>query len=57
MVDQIRLQAFEFLSITDDNDQQKLDSLFGLGLPTPEHALEDGKMTTLRWMFEKQFIH
>ena len=41
MVDQIRFQAFEFLSITEDNDQQKLDSLFGLGLPTPEHALED----------------
>lgn len=57
MVDQIRLQAFEFLSITEDNDQQKLDSLFGLGLPTPEHALEDQKMTTIRWMLEKQYIH
>ena len=57
IVDQIVFQNMEFLSIVEDNDQQKLDSLFGLGLPTPEHSEEDGKMTMLRWMLEMQYIH
>ena len=56
LADQILFQAFEFLSIIEDNDEQKVDSLFGLGLPTPEHSEENGKMTMLRWMLEKQYI-
>ena len=39
--DQINFKSFEFFSIVEDHDQQKQDSLFGLGLmPPPSSSMK-----------------
>ena len=52
---QVQFRNFEFYSILEDHDQQQLDSLFGLGLPSPEHSLETGHMNMFMWMQEKGY--
>ena len=39
-----------------DNDQQKVDSLFGLGMTPPGHSKTEGYMNVLEWMQSHQYI-
>ena len=55
--EQILLEAYEFYSILEDNDEQNQDLMFGLGLLAPQHMKDDGEtMNVLMWLQKNQFI-
>lgn len=54
--DQIKFMTFEFYSILSDHDQQKVDSLFGLGIQPPGHSTAEGYMNIVEWMHAMKYI-
>ena len=48
--------TFEFYSILSDQDQQNVDSLFGLGIQPPGHSAAEGYANILQWMHAMKYI-
>ena len=56
LADQIILSTFDFYSILEDNDEQKVDSLFGLGMQPPNHQEKEGYMNIMEWLKNYEYI-
>ena len=52
--DQALLEEFELYSIVKDQDEQDIDSLFGLGLVGPDSKLKSGR-NMMQWVHDKGF--